>query len=142
MNDMAARLLAAIEETERLAHDAAKNEDGDPPDYEWTTKVARLQDAGWDEREVCRLDAHVAHNDPASVLRRCAADRRRLERHAPAEPGIGHFPSARFKDPDARICAHCSHDGDWGATVWPCPDFTDLMDSYGLTDQQEGETRG
>jgi hypothetical protein len=81
----------------------------------------------------------IADNDPSSVLRRCAADRRRAERHAPSAPGIGPFESRRFKDPDALICTHCSHDGDWGATVWPCPDFTDLVDSYGLSDHQEGE---
>jgi hypothetical protein len=78
------------------------------------------------------LYAFLDDNDPSSVLRRCAADRRRAERHAPSAPGIGPFESRRFKDPEARICAHCSHDGEWGAVEWPCPDFVDLADSYGL----------
>jgi hypothetical protein len=121
MTDLVSRLLEAItakEEKARVAEEAA----------EYSLHVSDGQ----------VLD-FIEDNPPSSVLRRCAADRRRAERHAPSAPGIGPFESRRFKDPDALICTHCSHDGDWGATVWPCPDFTDLVDSYGLSDHQEGE---
>lgn len=152
MDDLSSLLLAAIEETEA---DARERRGVWPSPSVQDNGAVWLHikrggnavvvhyaypGAGFGDMADLRAwaDAERGQTDEA-VLRRCAADRRRLERHAPAEPGIGHFVSARFKDPSARICSHCSHDGDWGAVEFPCPDFVDLMDSYGLTDHQEGE---
>lgn len=106
MSDLVSRLLAAIEETERLAQDAI---DPDRPGTHWhwvtdetDTPVAagELAEAQNHQRVSLRTveefessygmlpafflygedvqqgaGEHIAHNDPAAVLRRCTADR-------------------------------------------------------------------
>jgi len=85
VSDLASRLLAAIEEVERLAHEA-QDYIGDSP---WSVGRARGSGEPYVKGEVaavCSLvdeasAAHIAHNDPAAVLRRCAADREEVELH-------------------------------------------------------------
>lgn len=62
--------------------------------------------------------AHIAANDPATVLRAVAADRRVLERHAPC---------GRFDHND--LSGHCGVC--WKR--WPCEDIRDLADRLGVT---------
>lgn len=74
--DLAARLLAAIEETERVARAAT--------DGPWTAYATRGVFAGVLDRDwVAGTDPaeaeHIARHDPAAVLRRCEADRRIVE---------------------------------------------------------------
>ena len=57
---------------------------------------------------------HIAHHDPARVLREIAARRRRLKRH---HPRLAH-------DTDWIPCAEC------GRFAWPCPDLRDDLSAY------------
>ena len=76
--------------------------------------------------------AHIALNDPASVLRRCAADRKLLTLHRPQQTGAGF--------PDIQECRTCSADslGDGYQYLMPapCPSLLALAEGYGWT---EGE---
>lgn len=58
--DLVTRLLAAIEETERIAHGASR----------WSEGASEWADGGEPDW------VHIAHHDPTTVLRRCAADRK------------------------------------------------------------------
>lgn len=134
--DLVARILAAIEETERIAQAATPGpwepEGDDPTDDEVYTVhdgehgdlvgdvVAYVR--GYDQQQSNM--AHIARQDPKTALRRCAADRRTVERHR--RPG-----SAQ---------AHGTQDGIWvlewcegcGAPM-PCPDLLDRAAAYNIT---------
>lgn len=129
-DDWVARLLAAVEATEwgatdrhhldcRLAHD--------------THTVAY---AG---------QAECSCGEPEAVRRRCAADRRRLERHTPI-PNHGRFsddwasgcPNPGDCDCGERpkVCGAC-RDQVGDPLEAPCPDLLDLADSYGVAPAKE-----
>jgi hypothetical protein len=72
--------------------------------------------------------AHIALHDPAAVLRRCAADRKILEHHA---------PTGDKWDPYA--CEGCGSDSEYGYIVDhtnDCPTLQALAEGYGLTEEQ------
>lgn len=138
MTTLHERLLAAISERERLAREATPgpwhqswsydaDEHGnaddstekhgvmgpdarDPEDRTWETVVAdglpREADA-----------AHIAANDPATVLRECDAWRRIVERHYP-------LPSSR--------CCACFSGYDPRKAPWPCDDIRDVAAALGV----------
>lgn len=149
MSDLISRLLTAIEEAEEDARDASTWGDDwsvadhvAPPWGEDTPDDVILA-AGKPvatmntEYGGCLAASHVARNDPAAVLRRCAADKRVLERHNKPEP----------MDPfQVRVwrfevkCGHCS----WTCYTdcedmvkFPCPDLVDLADRYGISVEEE-----
>jgi hypothetical protein len=71
---------------------------------------------------------HIAANDPASVLRRCAANRKLLELHRPQPDGTGF--------PDSFQCRTCSQDGGDGYQYLvpaPCPTVLAIAEGYGWT---------
>lgn len=71
----------------------------------------------------------VVSHDPGAVLRRCAADRKLLELHAPQQDGSGF--------PDSMQCRTCSKDGGDGYQYLvsaPCPTVLALAEGYGWTD--------
>ena len=76
---------------------------------------------------------HIAANDPTTVLRRCAADRRILERH-------NVDPEA---DPwDAHTCQSCNYTNTSGrigirftVDLADCPELLDLAHAHGITDE-------
>lgn len=81
---------------------------------------------------------HIALNDPASVLRRCDADRKLLARHRKTDCN-------GFGCDCGSCCATCrwtdaDQSGDparWGTVdqcVYPCPTLIDLAEGYGLTE--------
>lgn len=83
-DDLAVRLLAAIEDTERLARDAEEVDGG-----EWTSHVGppRVEVRG--ERGYVIASAlfttvapHIARHGPKSTLARCAVDRETLSEYA------------------------------------------------------------
>lgn len=126
---LAARLLAAIEETERLARDAVQETTGrwTSREVEWGVGTVVEDDCGalllhvtYHGRNV--QYPHIAHNDPDTVLRRCAADRRILDRHKP------HVIETSRSNPQPVICDYCSHVPD--AVDWPCPDVEDIVVAY------------
>lgn len=73
---------------------------------------------------------HIAANDPESVLRRCAADRKLLELHRPQQTGAGF--------PDVQECRTCSADslgdGYQYLVPAPCPSLLALAEGYGWTE--------
>jgi hypothetical protein len=159
VDDLSSLLLSAIEETERLALAANLKQD----DPEWyahhvagshprTFRIRSAQDhcpiaeVSDIESDAEVLDPtgvldgeatarHIARNDPSSVLRRCAADKRTVELHR----NNGGF------------CSRCytgSYDeegsGGYPYTViqfepYPCATLRNTAEGYGLTDHQEGE---
>jgi hypothetical protein len=71
---------------------------------------------------------HIALHNPAAVLRRCAADRKILDIHAPA--GGNWEPYA---------CLGCGDDSEYGALVEhtnDCETLLALAEGYGLTEEQ------
>ncbi|MFJ7023218.1 DUF6221 family protein [Streptomyces sp. NPDC101117] len=78
---------------------------------------------------------HIAANDPASVLRRCAGDRKLLKLHN--TPGVV-FPDGAYLD-DNRWCVGCGYGNDGEpltSDVNECPTLRAIAEGYGWT---EGE---
>lgn len=104
-------------------------------EYLWDTKYLILR-RGDESLVTTELDPnlaeHVALNDPASVLRRCAADRKLLALHN--TPGVI-FPDAAYMD-DNRWCVGCGFGND-GEALTPevndCPTLNALAEGYGWT---------
>ena len=83
--------------------------------------------ASFDNCGTCRSGPYGCDcGEPDRILRRCAADTNRLNRHRPSVGGW------RFKGTDTLICGHCSTDEEWGAVISPCPDLQDLAACYGV----------
>lgn len=125
-DDLVPQILAAIEETERLA--SALISTVNPTTGEWVpagphgTEIRDSRDHLVVKHSWPDEIAHIIRHDPAAVLRRCAADRRRLERHTPDTTGDGYF-----------YCTTCGGGGKHEFPVeWPCEDLLDVADSYGV----------
>jgi hypothetical protein len=72
--------------------------------------------------------AHIALHDPASVLRRCEADRKILTIHAP-----------QGGDWEPYACEGCGSDSEYGVLVDhtnDCETLLALAEGYGLTEEQ------
>lgn len=128
MSDLVSRLLAAIEQTERLAQDATTR----PGGHQWGIAPVSPYKWGDDERDteviargkpIVRCDyerggyliaSHIVHHDPESVARRCAADREIVE-----------------------TCAFWLHENDAG--IDPCARsvLNHLARGYGLSVEEE-----
>lgn len=148
MSDLVSRLLAAIEETERdaLAIPAEKRVWWGQP-----ANAAVIADDGWlVVRPVSGYSAmHVARNDPAAVLRRCAADRRRLELHAPEETYCRAEDDEDGKPVKILYCPRCwkGQSCDCCAPArtrghWPCEEVRLLCDTYGISVEEETTGEG
>lgn len=153
MDDFVQRVLATIDVTERDARPAAWK------DAHWA--VAEQPAAKWGEEEpdpvvladgkpIIRLNTeyaghlavdHVVRQAPAATLRRCAADRRVVERHRPVGDH-GRFSDDWADDcPNPGDCAHterppvCMTCRDYAGdpVPAPCPDLLDRADAYGIT---------
>lgn len=124
MTDLPDRILAAIEQT---AHIAEKARDagsvgvyGHTIQEKWLASddghIYTMPDGVTIVTGPYGLDTevanHVLRHQPSVVLRRCEADKRTVERHAPH----GTF----YND-----CGGCGED-------WPCPDLLDRADAYGI----------
>jgi hypothetical protein len=71
---------------------------------------------------------HIVLNNPADVLRRCAADRKLLELHYPQQDGSPFIDSFQ--------CRTCSQDGGDGyqyLVPFPCPTVLAIAEGYGWT---------
>lgn len=116
MDGLPAVLLAAIEETERLAREAGGDrwyQDGKTGEIIATNgKTAENCGGGY----WTGIAEHIAHNDPSSVLRRCAADRRTVEEW--------------LKQAESPLN---------GLSDEPPYFIVNLAKGYGLSDHQEGE---
>lgn len=129
MTDLVSRLLEAIGETERIAETAGR--DGEP---NWTAggelsetvstvKYGQPVATGPYGYLVPEVREHIAHNDPSSVLRRCAADRKLLAIHVPVENALGE-----------QVCECCATQDIAGDREgeWPCETVMTRVEAYGL----------
>lgn len=82
--------------------------------------------------DVATADAHhIALHDPTTVLRRCAADRKILEVHAP-----------QGGDWEPHACLGCGTDSEFGVLVDhtnDCETLHALAEGYGLTEEQRAQ---
>ncbi|UJV42076.1 hypothetical protein CVT30_21480 [Streptomyces sp. AMCC400023] len=94
----------------------------EPPEAASREQAVALTQTGRNEHLL------IAMHDPASVLRRCAADRKILEHHAPAGTEC-----------DPYACNGCGVDSEYGHEVDhtnDCPTLQALAEGYGLTEEQ------
>lgn len=108
--------------------------------YGWDADCVYLSQSDPDMFYQCLTDEIAALSvlhDPASVLRRCAADRRMIQRHQPIN-------CRDFGCDCDTCCATCrwtesqetGREAVWGSVdthVFPCPTIRDLADGYGWT---------
>lgn len=141
--DLVRQILAAIEETERLA--GATIATVNPAKGRWVvageygTEVRDSRGHLIVKHSWPNEIAHIIHNDPVSVLRRCAADRRMVEavqRGITGHPGpcvnyIGQDPAA-YSEHDS-----CELHLQWAATTLPLTVLKYLADSYGVAPAAE-----
>lgn len=126
--DLHAWITQQVDETERIA----RNHQQPSPRWEYDHCVHEIRDlhnAGTvADVYLDGTAAHIEHNDPAAVLRRCEADRRILARHR-LNPELAGFPVS---------CEGCGLDN-WdlpnAETLNDCPELLDLAHAHGITDE-------
>jgi hypothetical protein len=130
VTDLVSRLLAAITETEEIAIGAAEwfgesATPGSAPSWRYV-EVGHI----WNDRDgdiaddvMGRHADHIALHDPASVLRRCEADREISELHRKADP------------PEIWLCVVCGPMGQTIDCTYPCDTVRLLARGYGLTEE-------
>lgn len=155
-DDLGPQVLAAIEETEQDARacagapwvdDVPGMVHVDPAAIRENRALRQLGYVASTDNSPCGdvYRRHIVRNGPASALRRCAVDRRRLERHTPI-PDHGRFsddwatecPNPGDCDCGERpkVCGAC-RDQVGDPIEAPCPDLLDLADSYGVAPATE-----
>ena len=135
-DNLAARLLPAIEQAERAARDA-QAESPTPwirgniysVPHEDTPGESQIYDA---HRNVVIHDegvpgpavaAFIVDQQPSMTLRRCAADRRTVERHS--EAAVRQFDGFHYRF----WCRSCHNE-------MPCPDLLDRAAAYNITTEE------
>lgn len=141
--DLLARLKTAISAREEAAR-AVGWDSIETVDYLWSTKhlLLRRADESLATTELdADLAAHIALNDPQSVLRRCAADRKLLELHQ-AVPDHGRYSEPECPDDcDGQhsgppVCMACR--GYAGNPLQaPCHTMLALAEGYGLAEGEQ-----
>lgn len=128
MPDLHDWISQQIDEREALARRASRN------GAAWTVDLPMRTIRADDDFAVAETSGpwawHIAANDPAAVLRRCAADRKILEIHA---------YSGGVYEPYA--CTGCGHDdmGAWVEHANDCETLQALAEGYGLTDDERAQ---
>lgn len=128
MPDLHGWISQQIDRTEHQARAAAELQA-----LEWSCPSTGVVDLGDDllptgDRDVAY---HIVDHDPATVLRRCAADRKILAIHAPT--GGAWTPYA---------CQGCGSDSEYGDFVEhtnDCETLQALAEGYGLTEEQRAQ---
>jgi hypothetical protein len=122
-SDPVARLLAAIEQAERIARAAGGDrwyQDGKTGEIIATNGKTAENCAGgyW-----TGIAEHIERHDPETALRQCSADRKLLAIHTPQENGQGEL-----------VCGCCGSDTLDGDRVgeWPCETLLTRFEAYGL----------
>lgn len=84
-------------------------------------------------RQLHATGEFIAANDPEAVLRRCAADRKILDRHI-------HDPESATWSSSPYPCRGCGFEGDCDDPVTEhindCPELLDLAHAHGITDDE------
>jgi hypothetical protein len=127
VDDLSSRLLAAIGETEQAAPNIHREGCKSlPPWQDWHPRTCD-----------CAM--------PASVLRRCAADRKILELHKPEVYETDEWDENHvLVEVEYLYCPRCWAAADYPAhsnppAPYPCEHVRLLAEGYGLTDRSEGE---
>lgn len=145
MNDLLQKLEAAIAETKRIAE--AAFDQARHGEWEYRPGSDDGVYAAGGAVEIFRGDAygythlgdaygqHIAHNDPARVLRRVARDRAILKRHFLIHRDIGWMEDGDERMAELPVCGHCVPKHSWFQTrsdvpVYPCADVRDLAEDY------------
>lgn len=136
MPDLHGWITRQIDETQRIAEAARGHGEG-----RWRHETGYHSGRVEDERgetvvydEGAPLEeeaAHIALHDPHAVLRRCAADRKILEVHAP-----------QGGDWEPYACLGCGSDSEYGVLVDhvnDCETLQALAEGYGLTEEQRAQ---
>jgi len=143
MTDLVSRLLEAIEEAERLAKACEGRQwttrfgpapDGEEPEH-WVMGVPTCETVAicGEDYTMARHDAaHIAHNDPAAVLRRCITDRTIIHEHS-AETVASLEPGSFGRE--FEVCRRCAAGGN--CVVYPCPTVKHLAAAYGISVEEE-----
>jgi len=146
-DDLAARLLAAIEETEKIAQAIPESRRG------WRYDGLVVLVAAGDPRTAERVAVgacdyamdpavghHIARQHPRATLIRCAADRKIVARHVKVTEMWNEDDDRGLFDVDlcgtcayGRSCEHCFSREDLPLVAWPCPTLRDLAEGYGLS---------
>ncbi|MEW2266896.1 DUF6221 family protein [Streptomyces sp. NPDC047868] len=136
--DILAWTDAAISTAERTAREAAEAAEGDS--WEECNQAVYVSGPGGDLLaegvmygdlfDPVRLPVvlHMVLNDPESVLRRCAADRKILDLHTPQQDGSG-IPG----NVQCRTCSQGGGDGYLYLVYAPCATILALAEGYGWT---------
>lgn len=134
MSDLHTRIAAAIDRAEQVARDVIDAIGDSPWVVEYLPTTQRITNARAYVIAETHVGSplpgnralwapepeHIALNDPAAVLRRCAADRRVLERHQ-------HYTiPAGYDGAGMPNCNRCN------GYEWPCDEIEDLADRYGI----------
>lgn len=151
MPDLHAWITQQIDETERIAHRAAELCGCHPPKPSWSfldgdeptdgrilivdephpslkRKIGRRWNGSY---EGLSMAEHIVRHHPGAVLRRCAADRKILEVHAP-----------QGGDWEPYACLGCGTDSEYGVLVDhtnDCETLHALAEGYGLTGEQRAQ---
>lgn len=141
MTDPVSRLLEAIAETERLAEAAGRDGEpnwtagGDLSETVSTVKYGSPVAAGPYGYLVPEIRAHIAHNDPASVRRRCAADKVIAETTRMAQEHYREVLAETEGDPgsSARVADAWRQATTWGKAARL------VAEGYGLSDHRQGD---
>lgn len=129
---LAERVLAAIEETERIARAALLGPWTAAAYNEITTSapvpdnlVVAHGDCGGGVYDDATA-AHIAHNDPATVLLGCEGNREIVGLHSPHDAWRG--PELQH------VCTTCGQiaEGDWVDGFYPCDTLRALAKRYGI----------
>jgi hypothetical protein len=128
VGDLSSLLLAAIEEAERLARSASAETEaewspgGDLSDGVSTVVTGAPVVGGPYGHLAEVVREHIARHDPASVLRRCAADRKIVEFWSLAYSKFSDFPHPEWD----RIRSNAR---------WT---IRKIAEAYGIADHEEG----
>jgi hypothetical protein len=127
MTDLRERIQAAINERRALAEAATPGPWGNYGDGTHEVYPVRDydNDGEWITPDVTRsADAsHIAHNDPARILRDCTYAEKVLARHVEDHWGSD------------RLVSETTHCGWCELATWPCPDVLDLAECWEVSDE-------
>lgn len=140
--DILAWLEAAVAERENAARAAKSFGDAfaagpEAPDCLYGTgdggPYLRISVPGFEGQTEAAV-AHFALYGAASVLRRCAADRKLIELHRPVILHAGSTGAAYFDT--TRVCRSCEPPRQFPETAYPCPTIVAVAEGYGWTEAQ------
>lgn len=122
MSDLITKLREAIEETERLAQASVLKINGGVGI--WSPDGTAIRDDLGHlvvKHTWANESNHIVRHDPATVLRRCQADRQILALHAP------------YTHDDDVICQTCIEGSHlYAEHAYPCPTLVLLAQGYGV----------